>query len=73
MMLPTNTPVGVCYSVTQVIGSDAILVGDGVNLSGSHWRRHDTKTHSHIEDLVHLRLADPPTRLNQVKDWLRLR
>ena len=50
-----------------------MLVDDGVAVSSCRRRHYDAKPHSHIEHLVQLRLADPPTRLNQVKDWLRLR
>lgn len=59
--------------MAQVIGCDAMLADDGVDVSSCRRRRYYAKPHSHIEHLVQLRLADPPTRLNQVKDWLRLR
>jgi hypothetical protein len=59
--------------MAQIRGYNAILAGDGVNLGGSCWHRHDVKTHPHIEDLVHLCIADLPTRLNQAEDRLRLR
>src|ERR671923_2614364 len=68
-----DAPLRVCHGMTQVIRDDAMPAGDGVDLSGSRRHRHNTKTYPHIEDLVHLRLAHPPTRLNQAKDRLRLR
>jgi hypothetical protein len=68
-----DTPVRVYHGVAQVLGCDAMLVDDGVAVSSCRRRHYDAKPHSHIEHLVQLRLADPPTRLNQVKYWLRLR
>jgi hypothetical protein len=68
-----DTSFGISHGAAQIISYNAVLAGDGADLSGGRGCRHDAKAHPHIEDLIHLRIADAAARLNQAKDRLRLR